>query len=556
MKVPNLFINILIPKCVEISQVFKRPDIAVELIELSLRLVPNAPEVWCHLASCCQDSQEYNRGIEAARKAYSLSDNLPEKVFSNYLIIRGLMAAAGGYWQEAVEASDRQEKLLSLMVGEKEILNSFLACCQMYTTAYFFPYLQDNLKKNREIYNKVAQFYQTSIEFHEQEAVDRFRKRAKSFPINTASIKHLRIGYLSHCFSKHSVGWLVRWLFKYHDRENYDIYGYLINYRPYAQDELQDLFVNNMSQARKMGMNPLEIAEQIYQDEIDILVDLDSLTLDISCGLMALKPAPVQVTWLGWDASGVPTIDYTIADPYVLPEDAQDYYSETIWRLPKTYVAVDGFEVSVPTLRRDRLEIESNAVLYFSSQRGFKRHPDTVRLQLRIIKEVPHSYFLIKGLGDQESIKEFFLELAQEQGIGEDRLRFLPGAPTEATHRANLGIADVVLDTYPYNGATTTLETLWMCVPLVTRVGEQFAARNSYTMMMNAGITEGIAWTDEEYVEWGVRLGEDPVLRQQISWKLRQSRQTAPLWNARQFTRDMENAYEQMWQKHTESANY
>ena len=86
-----------------------------------------------------------------------------------------------------------------------------------------------------------------------------------------------------------------------------------------------------------------------------------------------------------------------------------------------------------------------------------------------------------------------------------------------------------------------------MGIPLVTRVGQQFSARNSYTMMINAGITEGIAWTDEEYVEWGIKLGTDENLRQQIAWKLRKNRQTAPLWNAKQFTLEMENAYEQMW---------
>ena len=120
----------------------------------------------------------------------------------------------------------------------------------------------------------------------------------------------------------------------------------------------------------------------------------------------------------------------------------------------------------------------------------------------------------------------------------------------ETIHRANLTIADVVLDTYPYNGATTTLETLWMGIPIVTRVGEQFAARNSYSMMINAGITEGIAWTDEEYIEWGVRLGKNEALRQQIYWKLRQSRYTSPLWNGEQFAREMENAYQQMWWKY------
>jgi predicted O-linked N-acetylglucosamine transferase (SPINDLY family) len=216
---------------------------------------------------------------------------------------------------------------------------------------------------------------------------------------------------------------------------------------------------------------------------------------------------------------------------------------------------VDGFEVGVPSLRREHLDIESEAVVYLSAQRGYKRHPDTARLQMKIIKEVPNSYFLIKGGADEKSIKNFFIKIAQEVGVDSDRLRFLPTVPSEAVHRANLGIADVVLDTYPYNGATTTLETLWMGVPLVTRVGEQFAARNSYTMMINAGLTEGIAWTDDEYIEWGVRLGKDAALRQQISWKLRQSRQTSPLWKAKQFTREMENAYEQMWERYLEAGN-
>jgi predicted O-linked N-acetylglucosamine transferase (SPINDLY family) len=172
---------------------------------------------------------------------------------------------------------------------------------------------------------------------------------------------------------------------------------------------------------------------------------------------------------------------------------------------------------------------------------------------MQIVKAVPNSYFLIKGYADEESVKNFFTEMAQSEGVESDRLRFLPIVQTENQHRANLAIADVVLDTYPYNGATTTLETLWMGIPMVTRVGQQFASRNSYGMMMNVGVTEGIAWTDEEYVEWGIRLGKESELRQQISWRLKESKKTSPLWNAQQFTREMEKAYEQMWLKYVEN---
>jgi predicted O-linked N-acetylglucosamine transferase (SPINDLY family) len=348
------------------------------------------------------------------------------------------------------------------------------------------------------------------------------------------------------------VGWLARWLLQHHDRDRFQINGYFLACDPVYINPLHQWYLNQFSQVYK-SKNSVETAEQIYRDEIDILIDLDSLTLDLTCEVMALKPAPVQVTWLGWDASGIPTVDYFIADSYVLPDSAQEYYSEKIWRLPKTYIAVDGFEVGVPTLRREELGIEPDAVIYLSVQKGYKRHPDTARWQMKIIKEVPNSYFLIKGGADEQAIKNLFTQIAEEEGVNCDRLRFLQSDLTEAMHRANLGIADVVLDTYPYNGATTTLEALWMGIPLVTRVGEQFAARNSYTMLMNVGVTEGIAWTDEEYLEWGIRLGNDEALRQQVAFKLRQSRKTAPLWNGKQFTRDMEKAYEQMWQRYLEA---
>jgi len=351
---------------------------------------------------------------------------------------------------------------------------------------------------------------------------------------------------------RHSVGWLARWLFQHHDQESFKIYTYLLGYSS-IDDFVQQWFVNNSYQTHKFEMPSEKILAQIHEDEIDILVDLDSITFQAQCEILSTKAAPVQVTWLGWDASGLPAVDYFIADPYVLPDSAQDYYTEKIWRLPNTYIAVDGFEVGVPSLRRDQLDIPSDAVIYFVGQKGYKRHLDNARLQMRILKEVPNSYLLVKGEADEESSRKFFEEVAEEVGVSCDRLRFLPVVGSEEVHRANLGIADVVLDTYPYNGATTTLETLWMCIPLVTRVGQQFAARNSYGFMMNVGVTEGIAWTDEEYVEWGVRLGKDPALRQQVAWKLRQSRQTSPLWNAKQFTREMEKAYQQMWQRYVEA---
>ncbi|MEL7038412.1 MAG: O-linked N-acetylglucosamine transferase, SPINDLY family protein [Cyanobacteria bacterium J06592_8] len=542
-------IDLLVTIATKISMTHHQAKLAVEYAELAFQLEPENTTVLFLITTLYQKAGNLDKGIELAKYCYAALEDLADKVYANHLILRGLMSAGGGYVAEVSSILERHETLVeSLIELDPTELTQYMTM-RLFSTQFFPPYLRDEPQVNNKLRQQVAQICQKNIEKYAEDKVSQYKQRLASRQPIINTNKSLRVGYLSQCLKTHSVGWLARWLFLHHNREKFQIYAYLINAEG-REDGLQDWYVNQADQAHQFPVGSREIPDKISEDEIDILIDLDSITLDVTCEIMAVKPAPVQVTWLGWDASEVPTIDYYIADPYVLPENAQDYYSETIWRLPQTYIAVDGFEVGVPTLRRDELNIPSDAVIYLSSQMGYKYHPKTAKMQIQILKAVPNSYFLIKGFKKQDIVKDFFIQLAKEEGVNPDRLIFLSGVPTSAIHRANLAIADIILDTFPYNGATTTLETLWMEVPMVTRVGQQFASRNSYTMMINAGITEGIAWTDEEYVEWGIRLGTDEQLRQQVAWKLRKSKQTAPLWNGKQFTREMEKAYQQMWQNY------
>ncbi|MCJ8281637.1 MAG: O-linked N-acetylglucosamine transferase, SPINDLY family protein [Rivularia sp. ALOHA_DT_140] len=540
------YFAVILVAAIDLAYSQARPKLAIEFAQICCQINAEDKELLRHLTAFYEQSGNFNKAIETAKECYSLLENesVAGRVYGNHLLLKTLINA-GGYWNEANRFLQRQENLLDSLIEEQPILDDGAEISRVLLSTFFFPYFQDCPQTYRKIQNKLAALCQKNLQNYAEEA-EWYQQRQKLIPRKDDSSRRLKIGYISHCFRQHSVGWLARWLFEYHNRELFELYGYLISSQKKA-DPVQEWYASQFGTVRRMGTETQEIAERIYKDEIDILIDLDSLTLDISCEVMALKPAKIQATWLGWDASGIPAIDYFIADPYVLPDDADNYYSEKIWRLPQTYIAVDGFEVGIPTLRRTDLDIPNDAIVYLSAQSGCKRHPDTVRLQMRILKNVPNSYLLIKGLAEEEAIQNFFHEIANQEGVDSNRLRFLPMVPLEAIHRANLGIADIVLDTYPYNGATTTLETLWMGIPLVTKVGEQFAARNSYTMMMNAGIEEGISWTDEEYIEWGINLGKDAKLRQEVALKLKQSRQTAPLWNGKQFTREMEKAYKQMW---------
>jgi predicted O-linked N-acetylglucosamine transferase (SPINDLY family) len=554
---PEAIVRYFLPKAHQFSNYHTvyHNSLTCYCLELCLRLAPSNLRVLHDLSTAYGAAEKHESAIEISKRYLALCQTLSEQVIANGLLINRMLRT-GASWQESrLLYKHHQDLLKQLLIQHEPKFGSPLELAIPCVTGLLTYYFEDAPAEQRPLQNQLAQLIQDDLHFHAKTSVEQFQEqfqKRRSIPLQNTSTK-LKIGYISNCMRQHSVGWLSRWLFEHHDRDRFEVYTYHIH-QEQATPFTKRWFISNAFRSAQFDGGCLGIAKHINEnDQVDILVDLDSITSDYTYGIMALKPAPVQVSWLGYDASGLPAIDYFIADPYVLPDNAQTYYTEKIWRLSNTYIAVDGFEIGVPTLRREQLGISDDAVIYLSAQQGCKRHPDNVRSQLQIIHEVPNSYLLIKGLSNDELLKQEFIETAEAMSVNADRLRFLSRDLDEQTHRANLAIADIVLDTFPYNGATTTMETLWMGIPMVTLVGQQFAARNSYGMMMNVGVTEGIAWTEEEYIKWGIRMGKESALRQQVSWKLKQSRLNAPLWNGKQFAHEVEHAYEQMWTHYIEN---
>ncbi|MFN9601429.1 MAG: hypothetical protein ACK56T_20645 [Dolichospermum sp.] len=542
-------IQLLIDKADAYSHFFDY-QMSLYFAKIAYHLRPNNLACLSKIISPLQSlaGSHHKESIDWANKYLEIAQEPIDKILGNHFLLTGFLQSLDDP-EKAVQIYQEYKQLLSDLVNNQTESKSLI---DILAIGAFFLYMEDNPHENRLIRNGLAALCQKMIWKEFPKEINIYQQRFNT-PRPALNERPLRIGYVSECFISHSVGYLAWWLLKYHNRQEFDIHLYSLRERIY--DPQQQAYKNEFGDHFHQLCPPIvTIADKINEDEIDILVDLDSLTSYSNCVILALKPAPIQVSWLGYDATGFPTVDYFIADNYVLPASAQNDYTEKIWRLPQNYIGIDGFNVGTPTISRESLDIPNDGIIYFSSQTGLKRNPDNIRLQMQIIKQVPNSYFLLKSFrSNHEDLRDFIAPLAEAEGLDLECFRFLPTAPTDMEHRANLAIADIVLDTYPYNGATTTLETLWMGVPIVTRVGEQFAARNSYTMMMNVGVTEGIAWSDEEYVEWGVRLGKDEKLRQEIVWKLRKSRQTSPLWNGKKFAREMENAYLQMWQRYIDS---
>ncbi len=522
--------------------------LAVNYAELGHNLWPEDAFFLDSLASYHMRVRNYDQALDAAQKLISVVDNLPHKIHGYYRIIE-ILNSAGCYEEEVRKNLDYQNTLLLQLLESNAFELTRSQTCSLFILPFTAAYVIDNPRDEKKKYNQLMSLCQANIEYYSYKHVENYQTQIKTR--NLASRvnldRPLKIGFLSNHLRRHAIGWLAWAIFQYRDPNKTQLYSYYVGNILKITDNWQQWYMQKSDHVFCGELDSYKLADKINADEIDILVDLDSVTFNVNCEVLALKSAPIQLSWLGFDASGLPAVDYYLADPYVLPHNAQNYYTEKIWRFPETYVAVDGFVVTNPSLRPESLDLNSDAVIFLTSQRGSKRNRHMTELQMQIIKNVPDSYLLIKGVGDGKRLQNWFLDIAESIGLTPERLRFLPMYPTDEEHRANLAIADVVLDTYPYNGATTTLETLWMEIPLVTRVGEQFVARNSYAFLVNAGVSEGVAWTDQEYVEWGIRLGTDVDLRRQVSWKLKRAKKFAPLWNAPKFAKEMESAFLAMW---------
>ena len=550
----KMYCNMLLQKAHE--EKTKSLEFAAAIAKICLRFFPENLVVLRTIYLFYSTTSNYKEAISSAENFYDKAKDTEWELLAIYSLIRE--KTRGGEWADLEPIMSKYKDLmLHFQSSHQDLVGEDIdVSIAMPIIPTMLQYYQDNIIENRYLQNQLSEKFQGEIVKIFVE--NNYGRSIEEKPLSQTSYLYkqkvfqkkskLKIGFLVAKLKLHSVGWLGRWLFKYYDENKFDFFLYVTKQDP------GDFFTYTWfeSKVKKCTYFRAEeyskVAESIFLDEVDILIDLDSTTSCESCVVMALKPAPIQATWLGFDSSGIPSIDYFIVDPYLLPQDAQDYYREKLWRLPRTYLAVDGFEIEVPTLSRRDFDIPDDAVVFLSAQTGQKRNPNTVRLQLRILKATSNGYLLIKGWGDDTVIRDLFLKFSREEEVDLGRLRFLKLDQNEFIHRANLQIADVILDTYPYNGATTTLEAMWMGVPIVTRLGQQCAARNSYTFLAQVGVTEGIATTDDEYVNWGIRFGNEPQLRQKVNAQLRQSRHTASVWDAKQFVRDMENAWQEMWE--------
>lgn len=358
------------------------------------------------------------------------------------------------------------------------------------------------------------------------------------------AVRPLRIGYFSPDFRNHAVAWFIEPVLEAHDGANYETYCYAAVATP---DETTGRLRGLARHWRDIaGLNDDEAAQLIHSDAIDILIDLAGHTAGGRLGLFARKPAPLQMTWLGYlNTSGLPEMDYRISDTVADPVEAERFHAEKLLRLPHAAWCyrppADAPEPgALPLLRAGRIT--------FAAFNNFaKTTPEMIALWGRILAAIPGSRLLVLAK-DTSVAQRAFSAIFEPLGIGGDRLEIRPTcgfAEYLALHRE----VDIALDSYPYNGATTTCHALWMGVPVISLCGTYPpASRSGASLLAALDLGELCAATPEDYVGIAVSLAAKPDTLSELRTSLREKMRQSPLTDAARFTRALESAYRSAWE--------
>jgi protein O-GlcNAc transferase len=362
--------------------------------------------------------------------------------------------------------------------------------------------------------------------------------------------KRLRIGLVSGDFNSHPVGYFLEGLLAQFNSSSLELYAYPTSFE---EDKLTTRIKSYFSYWSPLwGKSDKEAAQLIHNDNIHILIDLSGHTAKNRLPVFALKPAPVQVSWLGyWASSGVPEIDYILGDPFVTPHDEAVHFIEKIWQLPESYLCFTEPDIALEVMPLPALSVGTITFGCFNNL--LKMTDEVVSLRAKILNATPGSKLFLKDTRLQyDSVRNKVLSRFAVHGIVADQL-ILEGPSPRAEYLACYNRVDIALSPHPYGGGTTSAEGLWMGVPVLTKRGDYFLSHLGESIAHNTGLSDWIAADEDEYVAKAVKFSSDLDGLMKLRAGLRAQVLASPLFDAARFAAHFEEAVWSMWSKWKET---
>ncbi|MCA3281112.1 MAG: tetratricopeptide repeat protein [Roseomonas sp.] len=540
----------LIGKGVALKALRRLPE-AIETYRRAIEVAPRNPNAHLNLGNALALLNRHEEALACYERVLALDPNSAEAL--NY---EGNSLNALNRQSEAVT---RFEKAVAIDPGVTEALSSLVYTKQRRWTWAGLPeqrqFLLDRVRARQYVANPFAllgicddpELHQIAARAYTRETLP---QRPAIQPPPAEQRQRLRIGYFSADFRSHAVMQLLVGAFECHDRDAFEIHAF--SHGPETEDAMRARIRATMDHFHECArMSDGAMTAMARQAGIDIAVDLNGYTQDARLAPFAARVAPLQVSYLGYPGTiGGDFLDYILADATVLPMDQQRFYDEKIVHLPDSYQANDDRRAIAPTTpSRAEAGLPENGFVYCCFNNAYKITPEIFASWMRILAAVPGSVLWL--LNNEAEAMARLCGIAEAQGIDPARLVFGPSLPS-AQHLARHRLADLFLDTLPYNAHTTASDALWAGLPVLTQMGNAFAGRVAASLLHAVGLPEMITRDAAAYEVLAIALGRDPARAAALKAKLAAEIPTAPLFDTPRFTRHLEAAYRLMWQRHLE----
>jgi len=527
----------------------RRYDEAAKAFEAAIALQPNYAEAWGNLGAARRLLGNLEGAITACRKALEINPNQAEVLatLGNAAKEQGDYGAALEHYKMAINLKpDLVTAHFNLGNTYTELGETAEGRAALEKAVALDPNdrgAQDNLLMSR-LYDE-GESEQSLFEAHAA-AAKALPQRAQPPRQPRLSGDRLKLGFVSADFKRHSCAYFLEPLFKALDRKAFSLHAYSMT--PKSDEITEQLrgLVDHWTDCIPLGDE--ELAKKIEADCINILIDLSGHTSGNRLAVFARRPAPIQVSWLGYPATtGLTAIDARITDVYADPEGPADrWHSEKLIRLPKSFLLygppTDAPEVAPPPL-------EATGYITFGSFNNLSKiNSAVIEAWSRILLAVPNSRLMLKGktMGSP-GVRERLTAQFGKQGIESDRLDLIDWISRDQNPLALYSQMDIALDTFPYNGTTTTCEALWMGVPVVSFSGFRHAGRVGASLLTSIGLTECLGLNQAAYKEIAIALANAPEKLAELRQNLRQQMAASPLCDSAGYARNFESALRDLW---------
>ena len=496
-------------------QELKQLDAASASYEKAIALRPDYAEAYSNMGNALTDLMQLDAAIACYEKANTLKPDF-EYLFGTRLHLKMLMCD----WQDF--ELNILELIRKVQNGEKSSPSFPILALPLS-----LPYQ----RKAAEVWSEDKHPYNPSLG-----------------PIlKSARQKKIRIGYYSADFHNHATSYLMAELFELHDKSKFELIAF--SFGPDLKDEMRSRVSQAFNQFIDITtVSDKSVAQLSRELGIDIAVDLKGLTKNSRLGIFSYKAAPIQVSYLGYPGTlGADYIDYLIADKTLIPKKSQEHYSEKIVYLPNSYQVNDRHRVIAPTqFTKQDLGLPRDSFVFCCFNNNYKITPDVFDSWVRILEAVDTSVLWL--LEDNQTAAANLRKEASLRGLDPARLVFAKHMDLPE-HLARHKAADLFLDTLYYNAHTTASDALWAGLPVLTCMGESFASRVAASLLFAIGLPELVTVTTNEYEALAIELATNPAKLKAIKDKLASNRLTTPLFNTALFTKHIEVAYTEMYER-------